>query len=67
MPVTSSDSGLEPVRLGTEHEGMTAITVAGGIVDNGLTDDMRQASLRLAELAENTRSWASSSAIDTEA
>ena len=52
VPVTSSDSGLDPVRLGTEHEGLTAITVAGGIVDNGLAEDMRQASLRLAELAE---------------
>jgi hypothetical protein len=52
LPVTSSDSGLEPLQLGTEHAGLTAITVAGGIVDNGLGEDMRQASLRLAELAE---------------
>ncbi len=51
MPVTSSDSGLEPARLGTAHDGLTAITVAGGIVDNGLSDGLRQSSLRLAELA----------------
>ena len=52
LPVKSSDPGLEPLRIGTQHEGPTAITVAGGIVDNGLGEDMRRASLRLAELAE---------------
>ncbi|MGH8914593.1 MAG: hypothetical protein ACRDZM_08785 [Acidimicrobiia bacterium] len=52
MPVPSSDSGLEPLRLGAEREGLTAITVAGGIVDNGLGEEMRQAALGLADLAE---------------